>query len=352
MNIFSINNNQGVEVQILNYGGRIVKLITPDKSGIFQDIVLGYDNLEDYLKSNEKYFGATIGRYANRIKNGKVSIKNKSYQLSNNDGSNSLHGGLNGFHNVIWEVKQLSTNQIELTYFSKDGEEGFPGNLNVKVTYSLNDDNELMVEYTANTDKTTIVNLTHHSFFNLSGFPQKNINNHILQIPAGFYTPVGKGLIPTGEIRSVEGTPFDFRKQVAIGERINLHDEQLILGKGYDHNWILEKYAENNEVRLAAKVTEPVSGRVMEVFTNEPGIQFYSGNFLNGSDVGKNNIAYNFRTAFCLETQHFPDSPNFSHFPSVQVNPGELYHSICIYRFDTINDKNDNKKVPNDYEMV
>ncbi|MBN2636335.1 MAG: galactose mutarotase [Prolixibacteraceae bacterium] len=344
MKIFSIYNSNGIEVQILNYGGRVVKLLIPDKTGIFKDIVLGFDNPEDYLKSNEKYFGATIGRYANRIKKGVVKINNKSYQLSKNDDENTLHGGEKGFHNIFWEVTQESTDKVELTHYSKDGDEGFPGNLNVRVVYSLNDNNELKIEYIAETDKTTVLNLTHHSFFNLTGFPLKSINNHILQIPAGYFTPVGKGLIPTGEIRSVEGTPFDFRKPVAIGERIDLPDKQLIFGKGYDHNWILEDYVDKTEVHLAARVIEPISGRVMEVFTNEPGVQFYSGNFLNGSDIGKNNIAYNFRTAFCLETQHFPDSPNFSHFPSVVVNPDELYYSVCIYRFDTINDIDDNLK--------
>jgi aldose 1-epimerase len=338
MDIFSINNTNGVEIQILNYGGRIIKLKTPDNSGVFKDIVLGFDNPNDYLISHEKYFGATIGRYANRIKKGVVEINDRAYHLSKNDDDNTLHGGLNGFHNIFWEVSQVSTDKVELTHFSKDGDEGFPGNLNVKVIYSLNDNNELKIEYIADTDKTTVLNLTHHSFFNLSGFPLKSINNHILQIQAGFYTPVGEGLIPTGEIRSVDGTPFDFRKPVAIGERIDLPDKQLLIGKGYDHNWILEKCADKSLIKLAAKVTEPVSGRVMEVFTNEPGIQFYSGNFLNGSDIGKNNIAYNFRTAFCLETQHFPDSPNNCHFPSVLVKPGELYYSVCIYRFDTITD--------------
>jgi aldose 1-epimerase len=235
----------------------------------------------------------------------------------------------------MWEVMQPNNQTLELSYFSKDMEEGFPGNLNIRVVYNLTNDNALKIEYFASTDKTTVVNLIHHSFFNLTGKLSETINNHSLQIFANFFTPVDEGLIPTGEIASVEGTPFDFRKPVAIGKRIDSEDEQLRLGKGYDHNWVIDKDATKKEIGLVARMMEPVSGRTMEVYTNEPGIQFYSGNFLNGLDIGKNKIAYNYRTAFCLETQHFPDSPNKDQFPSTLLRHGEVYYSICIYKFST-----------------
>ncbi|MDD4191828.1 MAG: galactose mutarotase [Mangrovibacterium sp.] len=336
MQLFTIENKNGLKACITNYGGRVVSLFVPDKNGDFEDVVLGYDNLSDYLKSNEKYYGATIGRYGNRIGKAQFSIGDKTYLLEKNNGENSLHGGSGGFHNVLWDVVQLNEQTLELIYVSKDGEEGFPGNLSVRVVYCLTDDNELKIEYFATTDKPTIVNLTHHSFFNLTGNPEKIINNHILQIPAKFYTPVDEGLIPTGEIAPVEGTPFDFREPVAIGKRVDEGHAQLKLGRGYDHNWVLDASGLNRDIRLAARVTEPQSGRVMEVYTNEPGIQFYGGNFLNGSDIGKNGIVYQRRTAFCLETQHFPDSPNKENFPSVLLNPGDEYYSACIYCFKTI----------------
>ncbi len=333
MKLFTITNSNGIKACITNYGGRIVSLFVPDRKGNFEDIVLGYDNLSDYLKSNEKYYGATIGRYGNRIGNARFTIGNKTCYLEKNNGENSLHGGSGGFHNVFWDVTQVNDHTLELNYLSKHMEEGFPGNLDVKVIYSITDNNELKIEYFAETDQTTIVNLTHHSFFNLTGNPEKSINNHILQINAESYTPVEEGLIPTGEIAPVEGTPFDFREPVAIGKRVDENHEQLVLGRGYDHNWVLDASILNKDIRLATRVTEPESGRVMEVYTNEPGIQFYGGNFLNGSDVGKNGIAYQHRTAFCLETQHFPDSPNKQNFPSTLLNPGDAYYSVCIYRF-------------------
>lgn len=336
MQLFNIKNQNGIKARITNYGGRVVSLFTPDKTGHFEDIVLGYDDLKSYLSSNEKYFGATIGRYGNRIGNAKFKIGSLEYSLVKNNGNNSLHGGINGFHNVLWDVKQPDKQTLELFYLSKDMEEGFPGNLSVKVVYNLTNDNELKIEYFATTDRSTVVNLTHHSFFNLTGNARETINNHVLQIPAEFYTPVDEGLIPTGEIAAVEGTPFDFRKPISIGARVDNDNEQLIKGKGYDHNWVLNVDGLNKDIRLAARVTEPVTGRVMEVSTNEPGIQFYGGNFLNGQDIGKNNIAYNFRTAFCLETQHFPDSPNKSNFPGTLLKPGETYYSICVYRFGTV----------------
>jgi len=333
MVLFNIKNKNGIIARITNYGGRIVNLLTPDKSGHFEDIILGYDDLKSYESSNEKYFGATIGRYGNRIGNAKFKIESREYHLVKNNGNNSLHGGPNGFHNVLWNVKQPDKHTLELTYLSKDMEEGFPGNLNVKVIYCLTNDNELKIEYFATTDKPTVVNLTHHSFFNLTGDARKTIKNTSLQIFADYFTPVDEELIPTGEIVSVEGTPFDFRKPILIGSRIDSRNEQLRLGKGYDHNWVIDKKGTNKKNRLVARATEPESGRTMEVFTNEPGIQFYSGNFLNGTDIGKNKITYQYRSAFCLETQHFPDSPNKENFPSTLLRPDEEYYSICIYKF-------------------
>ncbi len=334
MRLYTIRNGTGVKIKITNYGGRIVELFTPDRYGHFTDIVLGYDIHDKYLTSSEKYYGAIIGRYGNRIGKSKFSIGTRTYQLAMNDGKNNLHGGNYGFSQVYWDVNQLDDKTLELKYFSEDMEEGFPGNLNVKVVYSLTDSNELKIEYFATTDKTTIVNLTHHSFFNLTGNAEKTIYNHILQIPADFYTPVNEELIPTGEFAPVEDTPFDFRVPIPIGERIEETHEQLKFGKGYDHNWVLNE--KRSKIHLAAKVADPLSGRTMDVFTNEPGIQFYSGNFLNGKDVGKGNVLYNHRTAFCLETQHFPDSPNKKAFPSTVLLPGDEYYSICIYRFDVI----------------
>ena len=334
--LVNLRNSHGLGAVITNYGGRVVSLFVPDKNGHFDDIVLGYDNPEDYLRSNEKYYGALIGRYGNRIGKARFSIGDQTYFLKKNNGENSLHGGGKGFHQVYWSAHQLNEGTLELKYVSTDMEEGFPGNLGVKVVYCLTDENELKIEYFASTDKPTIVNLTHHSFFNLTGDPSKTINHHILQIPAAFYTPVGEGLIPTGEIAPVEGTPFDFRTPTTIGKRVEEDHDQLKLGHGYDHNWVLDGMEESRPPRMAAKVTEPESGRVMAVYTNEPGIQFYGGNFLSGKDIGKGGIPYRHRTAFCLETQHFPDSPNKSNFPSVLLNPGEEYYSVCLYHFDTL----------------
>jgi aldose 1-epimerase len=336
MKLFNIENTHGLKSRITNYGGRVVDLFTPDTAGHFDDIVLGYESLYGYLNSHEKYFGAIIGRYGNRIGEAKFEIDGKKYKLDANNGPNSLHGGNNGFHNVYWTITQLDQQTILMEYISEDMEEGFPGKLNLKVKYCMTDNNELKIEYFASTDKPTIVNLTHHSFFNLTGDFRNSINDHILEIPAEFYTPVDDELIPTGEIATVEGTPFDFRKPTRIGARVDENSNQLKRGNGYDHNWVLDADGLNKDIRLAAIVTEPSSGRIMEVYTNEPGIQFYSGNFLSGKDIGKNGIIYNYRTAFCLETQHFPDSPNKSNFPETLLNPGEEYYSICIYKFDTV----------------
>lgn len=329
--LFTLKNDKGIVTQITNYGGRVVTLWTPGKDGKMEDIVLGYETIDGYLNSNEIYFGALIGRYGNRIAKGKFNLNDKEYTLATNNGENHLHGGIKGFNNVVWDATQINKQTLELTYLSKDMEEGYPGNLKTKVVYTLTNNNELKVEYWATTDAPTFINLTHHSFFNLHGAGNGSINDHILQINANHYTPVDAGLIPTGEITKVKGTPMDFLKPTAIGHRVENDFEQLKFGLGYDHNWVLNN--SDSGLNFAAKITEPNSGRTIEVHTNEPGMQFYGGNFLNGSDTGKFHKKYEFRSAFCLETQHYPDSPNHDNFPSTLLKPGEEYHSICIYKF-------------------
>lgn len=329
--LFGLVNNNGMLTEITNYGGRVVSLWVPDKDDKYTDIVLGYDSLNGYLSSNEGYYGAIIGRYANRIAKGRFSLNNVEYTLAINNGENHLHGGKNGFNNVVWEAKLIDNSTLELTYNSADGEEGFPGNLNIKVVYQLTDENELKVEYWATTDKSTPVNLTHHSFFNLHGDGRGSINDHIVQINANNYTPVNKSLIPTGTLAAVKGTPMDFRIPKAIGRDLDKASAQLEYGNGYDLNWILNQNPKG--LNFAARVEEPATGRVMEVYTNEPGMQFYGGNFLNGSDIGKNNRPYKSQEALCLETQHYPDSPNQASFPNTILNPGEEYYSVCIYKF-------------------
>ena len=331
VSLYVLENDQGTVAEITNYGGKVVSLWLPDKSGNYEDVVLGHENIEDFLNAKEKYFGALIGRYGNRIAHGKFTLDGKEYTLATNNGVNSLHGGNKGFDAVVWDAEQVDGQTLELTYLSKDGEEGYPGNLSVRVLYQLTDANELKIEYWATTDQSTVVNLTHHSFFNLHGAGNGTINDHLLQIHAAHYTPVDAGLIPTGEIAAVEGTPFDFQELKPIGAELEVKDQQLDYGMGYDHNFVLEQNGEG--LNYAAKVVEPTSGRALEVYTNEPGLQFYGGNFLDGSIVGKEGKAYEFRTAFCLETQHFPDSPNQPNFPSTRLDPGEEYYSICVYKF-------------------
>ncbi|RYC52619.1 aldose epimerase family protein [Flagellimonas olearia] len=331
VSLYVLENDQGTVAEITNYGGKVVSLWLPDKSGNYEDVVLGHENIEDFLNAKEKYFGALIGRYGNRIAHGKFTLDGKEYTLATNNGANSLHGGNKGFDAVVWDAEQVDGQTLELTYLSKDGEEGYPGNLSVRVLYQLTDANELKIEYWATTDQSTVVNLTHHSFFNLHGAGNGTINDHLLQIHAAHYTPVDAGLIPTGEIAAVEGTPFDFQESKPIGAELEVKNQQLDYGMGYDHNFVLEQNGEG--LNYAAKVVEPTSGRALEVYTNEPGLQFYGGNFLDGSIVGKEGKAYEFRTAFCLETQHFPDSPNQPNFPSTRLDPGEEYYSICVYKF-------------------
>lgn len=330
---FTLTNAAGLKVKITPQGGHIMSILVPDSKGNMADVVLGYDSVKEYV-GGRGYYGSTIGRFGNRIAKGKFSIDGKEYQLSVNNGPNTLHGGPNGFHNVLWDGKEITTNEgkaVELTYLSKDGEEGYPGNLNVKVVFSLTDSNELKIQYEATTDKPTVVNLTNHSYFNLSGEGSGDILNHEIAINADRFLPVDEGLIPTGELRPVKGTPFDFLEPHKIGERIDADEEQVKIGKGYDHCFVLNKKAPN-ELSLAAKVSDPASGRTMEVWTTEPGVQFYTGNFLTGTP-GKGGKPYNFRYAFCLETQHFPDAPNRPEFESTMLKPGETYRSTTIYRF-------------------
>ena len=328
--IYVLKNRNGLVSEITNYGARVVSLWVPDNNGNFDDIVLGFDNIDDYINAKEKYFGATIGRYGNRIKEGKFLINDKEYYLKKNNGLNHLHGGNMGFSDVVWNAKQIDNQTLELNYFSKNMEEGYPGNLNVKIIYHLNNKDELKIEYFAKTDESTHVNLTHHSFFNLLGAGNETINEHLLYINANSFTPVDETLIPTGNIELVANTPFDFSVPTKIGNRINQEDNQLNYGKGYDHNYVLNN-SQSEEI-IAAKVYEKKSGRTLEVYTNEPGMQFYAGNILSGT-IGKHGKSYKKRSAFCLETQHFPNSPNQKNFPSTILKPNEEYYSICIYKF-------------------
>ncbi|MCD6543335.1 MAG: galactose mutarotase [Flavobacteriaceae bacterium] len=333
--LFTLTNSNGVKVEITNFGGKVVSIIVPDRNGVFKDIVLGYDHIDDYISGNP-YFGALIGRYGNRIAKGKFSLEGIEYQLVKNNGDNHLHGGITGFNDVVWDANFIDDSEeqyLELEYLSKDGEENYPGNLTVKVIYTLTEENELKISYHATTDKTTIINLTHHSFFNLRGEGNGDILDHELYINSDTFIPTNSESIPTGEIESVEGTPMDFRAFTVIGNRIENNDKQLQFGNGYDHNWVLKN--KKNDIILAASAYEPESGRYMEVFTNQPGMQFYSGNFLDGNDVGKGGEKYNQRTAFCLETQHFPDSPNHPNFPSTILESDKKYAYTCIYKFST-----------------
>ena len=330
LQVFELANRNGIKLTATNFGGKVISLWVPDRNGVAADIVLGYDEVHHYLEGNP-HFGALIGRFANRIANGRFELDGKVYSLDINNRNNALHGGRNGFHNVVWKVEESSTSYLRLSYFSQSGEEGYPGNLKVEVEYRLTSDNEFIIEYRAQTDADTPVNFTHHSFFNLAGEGQGNILNHELSINANRFCPVDENLIPTGTLQVVKGTAFDFEKPQNIGARILQSEPQLALGNGYDHTWVLNKT--NHELSFAARVLEPASGRVMEIFTTEPGLQFYSGNFLDGSDKGKGGKSYGFRSAFCLEAQHFPDSPNQPAFPSTILQPGEIYRQTTVHRF-------------------
>jgi aldose 1-epimerase len=330
--LFLLRNGNGYEMSVTNFGARVVSLWSPDRKGQLADIVLGHDTLEEYVHfKGERFLGAAIGRFGNRIAKGRFQLDGVEYRLPLNDAPNSLHGGNKGFDMVVWDVEQPDAQTLIFSYHSEDGEEGYPGNLQTRMTYHLNDNNEWHIVYEATTDRTTAVNLTHHSFFNLAGEGTGAISEHVLQINADSFLPVDASLIPTG-IASVEGTPMDFRIPAAIGKRLGQEDAQLLLARGYDHNWVLNR-ATATETEFAASVYEPVSGRTVEVWTSQPGIQFYGGNFFDGSTLGKGGKPYHFRTAFALETQHFPDSPNQPQFPSSVLHPGETYRQECVYKF-------------------
>lgn len=329
--LYVLRNANGVEATLTNYGAALVSLKVPDKNGKFGDVVLGYEGVEGYV-GDKAFIGATIGRYGNRIAKGQFKLNGNTYSLPKNDGPNTLHGGAKGFNKVVWQAKDVSAPSrpaVRFSYVSKDGEEGFPGTLNVDVTYTLTDKNEIEIVYGATTDKDTVVNLTNHSYFNLA--EGGDILQHRLKLYANQFTPVDATLIPTGELRDVKGTPFDFTTAQPIGSRIGNDDEQLKLGRGYDHNFVLQ--AKSGELSLAAEVFDPASGRTMSVLTTEPGIQFYSGNFLDGTIRGKGGKVYNYRSALCLETQHYPDSPNQPSFPSTVLKPGQKYSTTTVYRF-------------------
>jgi aldose 1-epimerase len=329
--LYTLQNSKGMEAKITTYGGIVTSLKVPDKNGKLGDVVLGYDNLGGYLKSTP-YFGALIGRYGNRIANGKFTLDGQTYTLPTNNGANTLHGGLKGFDKVVWTARPLPTANgpsLILTYVSPGGEEGFPGTLSVTAVYSVTEHNELRVDFSATTSQKTVVNLTHHSYFNLRG--SGDILDHVVDINADRFTPVDSGLIPTGELRPVKGTPFDFTTPHRVGDRINAADEQIKLGNGYDHNWVLNK--QGKEMSFAAMAYDATSGRIMEVWTTSPGVQFYTGNFLDGTVTGKNGWTYKMRDALCFEPQCFPDSPNHPAFPSTVLSPGETYHNSMIYKF-------------------
>lgn len=333
VDLYTLRNSNGMEAAITNYGGRVVRFIVADRDGRFDDVVLGFDQLDRYFEKNP-YFGALVGRYANRIANGEFRLNGKTYELARNNGPNALHGGLKGFDSVVWNARDVSAGddaRLELEYLSKDGEEGYPGNLKIRAIYSLNDENELRIDFEATTDKDTVVNLTNHSYFNLAGQRAGEILDHEVVIHADAFTPVNANLIPTGELGNVEGTPFDFRKPRAIGARIDGKDEQLQYGGGYDHNFVLRRG--DGELSLAARVKDPKSGRVLEVRTTQPGMQFYTGNHLGAGIQGKEAAVYGFRSGFCLETQHFPDSPNQPKFPSTELKPGQRFRESTVFQF-------------------
>lgn len=332
--LYTLTNSHGVEVRAMNYGGIIVSLRVPDRKGQLADIVLGHEKAEQYIP-NPPYLGAIVGRYANRIANGTFTLDGKTYNLPKNDGPNTLHGGVTKtFDKVMWDGEALKgKNGVAFTYLSKDGEEGFPGNLKVTVTYTLTDGNALIIDYEATTDKSTPINVSQHSYFNLKGEGNGDILDHEIMINADKFTPVDKNLIPTGELRPVKGTPFDFTKATRIGARIDDNYDQLVLGHGYDHNFVLNAEPKQNGLVLTARVHEPTSGRTLEVWTTQPGVQFYTGNFLDGSVTGKQGHVYKQRYGLCLETQHFPDSPNHPDFPSTILKPGEKFHQTTVLKF-------------------
>lgn len=331
---YTLSNSRGMEVQVINFGGIVTSINVPDNKGQFADVALGFNDLQSY-RGEHPYFGAIIGRYGNRIANGKFGLDGQEYTLAVNNGPNHLHGGLVGFDKRVWKAAIVREGRaLQLTYVSPHMEEGYPGELTVDVTYSVSESNELVIEYRATSDRPTVLNLTNHSYFNLAGEGNGDVLKHLVMIDSDAFTAVDASVIPTGELRKVEGTPFDFRSETAIGARIDADDEQIRLGSGYDHNYVL-KQDPGGAPRLAARVLEGQSGRVMEVFTTEPGVQFYTGNFLDGTLLGKSGKVYQRRSGFCLETQHYPNSPNKPEFPTTVLRPGETYNSTTIYKFST-----------------
>lgn len=328
--IYTLKNKKGMKAAFTSFGGRLVSLFVPDSKGKLTDVVVGFDSVKGYQAAADAYYGATIGRYGNRIGKGKFTLDGKSYQLTINNGLNTLHGGKVGFDSHVWDVKQLDSSSVQISYVSKDGDQGFPGTLSVKVIYALQDDNSLKISYEATTDKPTVVNLTNHAYWNLNGVGSGTILNHTIKVDADNYTPVDTALIPTGKIAPVAGTPFDFTKPTAIGSRIEQADEQLKDGKGYDHNFVLNKHGLDKAITT---VTGDKSGITMEVYTEEPGIQFYTGNFMAGKHTIKGGGKDDHRTGFCLETQHFPDSPNQPSWPTTTLKPGQTYKTVTIYKF-------------------
>jgi len=332
--LYTLTNSHGVEVRAMNYGGIIVSIRVPDRKGQSADVVLGHETLEGYIP-NPPYIGAIIGRYGNRIANGTFNLEGKTYTLPKNDGPNTLHGGIaRTFDRVVWDGEVKGRNEVAFSYTSKDGDDGFPGNLKVRVSYTLTDGNAILIDYEATTDKATPINLTQHSYFNLAGEGNGDILNHEIMINGDHFTPVDKNLIPTGELRPVKGTPLDFTTPTKIGARIDDKYDQIALGHGYDHNFVLNHKPNENGLVLAARVLEPTSGRTLEVWTTQPGVQFYTGNFLDGSVTGKQGHVYNRRYAFCLETQHFPDSPNHPDFPTTILKPGETFREKTVFKFE------------------
>ena len=333
VDLFTLSNRKGMVVEITNFGATVVSIKVPDRNGKMADVALGFDSLSGYLPKEDPYMGAIVGRVGNRIAKASFTLEGHEYHLFANDGNDTLHGGKVGFDKRVWTVKAAGPDHVSLEYHSPDGEEGFPGNLDAKVTYTLTADDSLRIDYEVKTDKPTIQNLTNHTYFNLAGEATGDVLKQMVTIVADKFTPTDNEMIPTGELRPVAGTPFDFRTPHAIGDRINGKDEQLVNGRGYDHNWVLSHPA--GKMGLAARAEDPTSGRVLEVFTDQPGIQFYTGNFLDGSLKGKGGKPYVYRGAFCLETQHFPDAPHHANFPSIELKPGQTFRSTTIFHFST-----------------
>lgn len=333
VSLYTLQSGNGITMQVTNYGGRIVSLWVPDRNGKYEDVVFGFENINKYINNEgERYLGPVIGRYANRIAKARFELDHVIYELPANDNGNTLHGGLKGFDSHPWNVDSITNNMIEMSYVSPDGDEGFPGTVNIKMKYQLTKDNELVIKYEATTDKPTHINLTNHSQFNLKGAGNGTILDHVMTVNSSNMTPVDSLLIPTGEIASIKETPFDFRNATTIGKRIDTNDDQLKIGKGYDHNWIIDRQTEK-EVEFVASIYEPTSGRFMEVLSDQPGVQIYTGNFFTGKVMGKYGKPLLHRGAVALEVQKYPDTPNKPNFPTTRVNPGEIYTQTCIYKF-------------------